>query len=252
MKWKTLIAPAILFALYSLSSCKKDSSNNAPNNPNKLKMYIEDATNTPLNEIDTFNITYDGQNRITSLYSSTIKTVYASNSNNSFTLDLYTYGAFNIHEVAFINSSLLVDSTFQYNNTNDSTTEGYVYSGKTLLRKTTYDYSKSTGAQIDTQDDYTYDNNGNMIKDIQSDGFGDVNTISTFTYGNQLLNFSTSPIYFPVQSKNLPATQTQTDGGGNLIATVTYSYVFDSAGRVTKETDAVDNGESVVKTYVYY
>jgi hypothetical protein len=67
MKWKALIASAIFLVLYSFSSCKKDSSNNAPNNPNKLKLYIEDATNTSLDEIDTFNVTYDGDNRITSL-----------------------------------------------------------------------------------------------------------------------------------------------------------------------------------------
>src|ERR1022692_1597036 len=162
MKWKALIVPVLLLALFY--SCKKDSSNNTPNNPNKLKMYIEDATNTPLNEIDSFSFTYDGDNRITSLYSSNIKTVYTYSSNNSFTLDLYTYGVLDVHEIAFINSSSFVDSTFQYDNTNDSTTEGYLYSGNTLMRETTYFYSKSSGSQINTQDDYTYDNNGNMIK----------------------------------------------------------------------------------------
>ncbi len=249
MKWKALIVPALLLVLFS--SCKKDSSNSSASNSNKLKLYIEDATNTSYNTIDSFSFTYDGQNRITSIYSTNIKTVYAYPTSNTFTLDLYTNGAFNIHEVAYINGSSLVDSTFQYNNTNDTTTEGYVYSGRLLMRKSSYTYTQATGGQIDTQDDYTYDNNGNPTKDIQSDGYGNVNTISTFTYTDKLLNYSIGPTYIP-QSKNLPATQVQTDGSGSHIATVTYTYVFDSSNRVIKETDAVDNGESVVKTYVYY
>jgi hypothetical protein len=249
MKWKTFIVPTLLLVLSS--SCKKDNSNSSASNSNRLKLYIEDATNTSYDAIDSFSFTYDGQNRITSLYSTNIKTVYAYPTSNTFTLDLYTYGVFNIHEIAYINGSSLVDSTFQYDNTNDTTTEGYIYSSRLLMRKSTYDYSAVTGAQISTQDDYTYDNNGNPIKDIQSDGYGNVNTVSTFTYTNQLLNYSIGPTYIP-QSKNLPATQVQTDGLGNHIATVAYTYVFDSSNRVIKETDAVDNGESVVKTYVYY
>ncbi len=249
MKWKALFVPAIVLVL--ISSCKKDNSNSSASNGNRLKLYIEDATNTSFNSIDSFNFTYDGQNRITSIYSANLKTMYAYPTSNSFTLDLYTYGVFNIHETAYINNSLLVDSTFQYNNTNDTTTEGYIYSGRLLMRKSSYTYTQATGAQIDTQDDYTYDNNGNPVKDIQSDGNGNVNTVSTFTYTNQLLNYSIGPTYIP-KSKNLPATQVQADGLGNHLATVTYTYVFDSSNRVIKETDAVDNGESVVKTYVYY
>lgn len=249
MKWKALIVPTLLLALFS--SCKKDSSNSSGNNSNKLKLYIEDATKTSYNAIDSFSFTYDGQNKITSIYSANLKTVYSYPTANTFTLDLYTYGVFNIHETAYINNSLLVDSTFQYNNTNDTTTEGYVYTGRLLMRKSSYTYTKATGAQIDTQDDYTYDNNDNPIKDIQSDGYGNVNMISTFTYTDKLLNYSIGPTYIP-QSKNLPGAQVQTDGSGNHIATVTYTYVFDSSNRVIKETDAFDNGESVVKTYVYY
>ncbi|HXB45956.1 MAG TPA: hypothetical protein VNV85_17950 [Puia sp.] len=249
MKWKTFLASALLVGLFF--SCKKDSSNNAQNNPNKLKMYIEDATNTSFNEIDSFNFTYDGNNRITSLFSPKLKTAFTYTSNSSFTIDLYTYGVLNVHEIAYINSSSLVDSTFQYNNTGDTTTEGYLYSGKTLLRISNYNYSKASGAQILAQDDYTSDNNGNMTKDIQSDGSGNIITISTFTYTNNPLNYYLGPTYLP-QSKFLPATQVQTDGSGGPIASVTYSYVFDSSNRVVKETDALDNGESVVKTFIYY
>ena len=250
MKLKPLLATILWLVLYSFSSCKKDNSNTT-NNSGKLKMYIEDARNTSFGEIDSFNVTYDGSNRITGLISDNLKTLY-SYSNNSFTLDLYTYGQLSVHEIFYINSSSLVDSTLQYNDTNDSTTEKYFYNGKLLTKLITYDYSKLAGAQIFSEDDYAYDNNNNLIKQVNSDGYGNINTISTITYTSKLFGFSINPIYLPVFSKNLPATQTQTDGSGNPIATVTYTYIFDSSGRVTQETDALDNGESVIKSYVYY
>ena len=248
MKWKAIIVPALVLA--SFSSCKKDSSNN-PATTNKLKMYIEDATNTPVDAIDSFSLTYDGQNRVTSLYSTSIKTVYTYNSNNTFDVDLYINGVLNVHELVYVNSSSLADSTFQYDNTADTTTEGYVYSGGLLAQLTSYNYSAVTGAQINTQDNYTFDNNGNVIKDIQSDGSGNVITITTYTYTGGILDYYIGPVYFP-QDKNLPATQIQTDGSGNLISSVAYTYVFDSSNRVIKETDAENNGQSVVKTFIYY
>jgi hypothetical protein len=252
MKLKTLIAPAILFTLFSLSACKKSNTNSTPNNPNKLKLYIEDGTNSPLNIIDTFTVSYDAENRITALTSPNLGSVYTYNSNKSFTLDLYNNSVLSIHEILFLNSQSLVDSTFQYDDTNDTTTEKYIYNGKLLTRLTDYIYSAS-GSQIDTQDDYAYDNNGNRITDTQSDGFGGVNTISTFTYTNKILNFALQPIYYPTTSMNLPASQTQTDGSGNILAAVTYAFNFDSSGRVVKEKDTdTINGYTYVKTYVYY
>jgi len=91
-----------------------------------------------------------------------------------------------------------------------------------------------------------------LTKTVQADGSGTINTITTYTYTDKPFQLTTSPAYYPLQSKNLPATETQTDGSGNPIATVTYTYTFDSQGRVTKETDAVAPGVFVVKSYVYY
>jgi len=252
MKQLTTILPIALLLTLFISSCKKENSNEpSNNNPNKLKLYIEDATNTSFGKIDSFSVSYDANNRLSALTNPNLKFVYTY-STSSFTLDLYEYNQLAIHEIYYINSSSLVDSTLQYNNTNDTTTEKYFYNGKLLTKLITYDYSTSGGAEIYSENDYTYDNNGNAIKEVDSDGNGDVNTISTFTYTDKPLNFSTSPSYLPVASKYLPATKSQTDGSGNPIATVTYSYVFDSQGRVTKETDSFDNGETVVRSYVYY
>jgi hypothetical protein len=246
MRSKTLLAVSI--AICSLASCKKNSGPNSSANSNKLKMYIEDARATPFNTIDTFYLTYDNNDRLTSLASAKLKFAYAYNSNTSFTLDLFENGLLSIHEIAFINGGTSIDSTFQFNNTHDSTTEKYLYSGSLLISKITYTYHK-LGSQVDNREVYTYDNNGNLTKTVQTGGAG---TITTYTYTDKPLQFTINPSYYPVQSKNLPATQKQTDGAGNTIATITYSYEFDSAGRVIKETDSVGNGVFVVKLYTYY
>ena len=250
MKFKTL--PAILFMIYVFTSCKKDNNNTSSNDPNKLKMYIEDGRNSSFNAIDSFNVTYDNENRVTGIISPNLKTIYTYTSNTSFTSDLYTNNQLSIHEIGYVNSALsLVDSTFQYNDTNDSTTEGYIYNGNLLTRQTTYDYSALSGSQIDMQDDYTYDNMGNVIKDIQSDGFGNINTITTFTYTNKTFNYRLEPPYIPL-SKYMPATETQTDGSGTEIISVNFTYQYDSSGRVIKETDTADNGDVIVKSFIYY
>ncbi|HTI94747.1 MAG TPA: hypothetical protein VL727_29350 [Puia sp.] len=240
-----------LSALTILASCKKNSSTDLSGNTLKLKTYIEDVQLPSSPHLtDTFAVTYDNSNRITSLASANLKFLYTY-SDKSFTLDLYQNNQLSIHELLYINSIPYLDSTFQFNNTNDSTTEKYVYNGKLLTHKTTYTYSKN-GTTVNFRNDYTYDNSGNLIKDVETDGQGNINSTSTFTYTNNPLNVSVSPVYFPIQSKYFPATQKQTDGTGTPIATITYSYLFDNAGRVSKETDMADDGEVVIKTYIYY
>jgi hypothetical protein len=238
-----------LFALCLFAACKKNGGSNSSGNSSKLKTYIEYVQAGSSIITDTFAVAYDNNNRIISVTAPNLGFVYTY-SDKSFTLDLYENSQLSIHEIAWLNSIPYVDSTFQYDNTSDTTTEGYIYNGNQLTRETTYSYSNGV-ATIDTRDDYTYDNSGNGIKDVQSDGQGNVLTISTFTYTNKPLSVTISPIYFAPGSKYLPATQQQTDGTGNLIASVTYSYVFDSSGRLTKETDTINNGEVASKTYIY-
>jgi hypothetical protein len=172
----------IVPALFLVFACKKNSGTTSSGSTDKLRLYIEDLqlAGSGSEEIDSFNVTYDNQNRITSLASPDLRFLYTYSS-QSFTLDLYENNALSIHEIAYINSASYVDSTFQYNDTNDTTTEGYAYNGAKLIRLTSYVYS-SSGTMVETRDDYTYDNSGNMVKDVQSDGNGNVNQVSTLTY----------------------------------------------------------------------
>ena len=251
MKLTPLIAFTIVCAC-ALFSCKKNSNSTSPNDPNKLKLYIEDLSQAPENKIDTFTVTYDADNRITAVTAPDLRFVYTYGSGASFTLDLYVLNALSIHEIYFLNNQMYVDSTFQYNDTNDTTTEKYVYSGTRLASLTDYDYTTFGGAQLYSEDEYQYDNNGNVTTDTQIDQYAGV-TITTSTYGSQILNFSISPSYSAMLSKNVPLTQVQTDGYGDVNASITYTYTFDSKGRVTKQT-ATDSisGYIASKIFVYY
>jgi hypothetical protein len=241
---------AALSALTILASCKKNNSTDPSSSTSKLKTYIEDVQSPYYHYTDTFAVTYDNNNRITSVASPDLKFQYTY-SDKSFTLDLYQNNMLSIHEILYLNNIPYLDSTFQFNSTNDSTTEKYAYNGKLLTRKTTYTYSKRA-TNVEFREDYTYDNNGNLIKDVETDSQGNLNATSSYTYTNNPLNVTINPVYFAPQSKYFPATQKQTDGAGNTIATITYTYLFDNSGRVTKETDVASNGGSVIKTYIYY
>jgi YD repeat-containing protein len=249
MRSKPLLAVAIVFCF--LVSCKKNN-NNSTSNPNRVKTYIEEVHGAAFVSKDTFNLTYDNSGRLISLISVSGKQkfLYAYSSNTSYTLDLYENGQFNIHERFLVGSNSLVDSTFQYNNTNDTTTEKYHYNGSQLTSLLTYDYSNRVSS-ISSRDTYTYDSKGNGIKDVTDDGYGTISSISTFTYTNYPVQVTTASTYMPVAAKNLPATRVVTDGAGNVQANFTYAYVFDSAGRLIKETDTDVSGEYGVKTYIY-
>ncbi|HVU95318.1 MAG TPA: hypothetical protein VHE34_08845 [Puia sp.] len=249
MTRKLHLAVLAVFCLYV--SCKKSSNSNSSANPNRIKSYVEAVHGTPFDQTDTFSLGYDADGRLTTMTSRTLKMTYAYNGTASFTLDLYENGQFSIHELAFIKGGTVVDSTWQYNNSHDTTTEKYIFNGNVLISKITYDYSGGLPF-VFRRNDYTYDNNGNLVKDVEGDGSGGINSITTYTYTNKTFQLATTPIYWPAQAKYLPATMTVKDGSGNPTATVTYAYVFDNAGRVTQETDAVDNGSSVVKSYIYY
>ena len=235
----------------TFAACKKNSDKTPNGASNKVKLYIQDARNTPLNTIDSFAMTYDNSNRLISQVSSKEKFVYTYSGNTSFTMDLYELGQLSIHEIGYVGSNNFLDSTFQFNDTQDSSTEKYFYNGTLLTNKISYDYSNHLST-VNMRESFTYDNNGNLIKDVQTAVGPGVSTTTTFTYTDKPIQFALSPSFVPVQAKNLPATQSQTDPAGNKIATVTYSYEFDSQGRITKETDAISGGYTVIKTYVYY
>lgn len=246
MKNVKTLSTAFLSALLFFA-CKKDPGNSGSSALYRPKTYTETITSTSLgNSSTTYNLTYDGNNRIISLAAASgtgNKFVYQYNSNNTYTMDLYNSNVLSIHEVFFINSLSFVDSTFQYNDTNDSTTEKYFYNAnKQLIKVNQYDYTKATGGILSDTHNYTYDNAGNVIKDA------DINSTLVYAYGDLRNPLSLGQLYLPV-NPNLPKMTTLMEGGITIINTQTYT--FDSNNRLISEKDVLSTGDVFVKSYTY-
>ena len=175
----TLIA---LSSIIIFSSCQKDKQPDANTNLNKVKTYTENITSPGNGTIAAiFNIGYDGNNRITSVTQTDApgnKFLFTYTSGTKYSMDLYESGSISVHEDFFLNSNSLPDSTFQYNDTQDSTTEKYLYnSNGQLVTLKEYDYSKSYGSTINNITSYTYDSNGNVVKTTDTN-----NQVETFEY----------------------------------------------------------------------
>jgi hypothetical protein len=241
-------------SLCLLASCKKNKSSNANANPNKLKTYISSSTFGTFAP-DTFLVSYDDENRLTALSGANSKYIYAY-LNNTIVFDFYLYNQLSEHWIYYLNSTPMVDSALvvtygnTFGNTPDTSTQGYVYNGNLLSKKLAYTYYNHVTYASSLWDDYTYDNNGDIVKDVEYYDSA-VEETSTFTYTTYPVNVTTNPAYMPQQSKYLPATVTYLDGNGTVSSTGTYTYSFDSMNRLTKTTITYNNGQVYVDTYVY-
>ena len=229
------------------TACQKEKSND-PNNPaaSKVKTYTEDVTEGGTHSVITFDVAYDASNRPVSIISESspgdkFLLQYGS---GSFTLDLYNSSVLSIHEVSFLNSNSFLDSTFQYNDTNDSSTEKYIYnSAKQLITRNEYDYSKANGAQLFNTTHYTYDSNGNLLS--ETDDF----SVTTYEYTTFVNNLIFVPTFLPVP-KNLVKTTTINSGGSTSV--LNHTYAFDASNRLTMEKVTDDSGNIFIKSYTYY
>jgi hypothetical protein len=245
MKITTLVIAG--FLILSIVSCKKENNNSNNSSSGQPKVYIEESRSSPVygNIKAVYNLTYDGDGRILSLISTSpaLKFVYQYNSNNTFTMDLYTNNTLDIHELLFIGPSSFVDSTFQYNNTNDTSAEKYFYnSAKQIQEKREYDYSSVFGSTLTNNEFYTYDNDGNAISQTDNNG------TYTFTYTNLPNKITLGSVYFPT-TKYLPDTQTYTSGSTTISAT--HRYSFDNSQRLIADSAFESIGDTVIKSYTY-
>ncbi len=176
---------------------------------------------------------------------SLIKFIYQYPSAAVNTLDQYSSGVLVVHENLWLNASSFLDSTYQYNDTNDTTTEKYIYNpAGQLIQLKSYIYSY-TGAVPDVTTDYIYDVNGNMIKSTDDQG-----EIITYTYYPDLVNnFSMGKAFLP-QSKNFIKTSTFENGGSPELTT--HFYTFDGSNRLVKDSSSTpDLDLTAVKSYTY-
>jgi hypothetical protein len=244
---KTPLLP-ILLVIFLFTACKK--SNDTPASNGSLpKTYTEDIRSSGFNSVTTYNLTFDGNSRITSMAAipepSIVKFIYKYTANTSLTLDLYNSNVLSIHEILWLNTSVKVDSTFQYDDSNDSTTEKYIYNAdKQLIQIRNYNYS-STGAELDHTTDYIYDNLGNATTESNSDG-----TSTSYTYYTDMPNTLNLGQLFFFQTKYLVKTASSSDSGSPI--TATHFYSFDSNNRLIKDSASTTGVDAIViKSYTY-
>jgi len=236
----------VLAGILIFFSCKKDNSANASST--RPKTYTENVTSSILgNSTTVFDLTWDKNNRLLSVVSTpappALKFVYQYSA-SSFTLDLYNSNALSIHEIVWLNAIPFIDSTFQYNDTHDTTTEKYIYNAsKQLVQSKEYSYSSVSGVTLNNTTHYTYDNNGNVI--TQTDDSG---TTTFDYYSNLLTSFTVNMSYLPV-TKNLPKTVTYNSGG--ITESAIHTYTFDGNNRLTTDKAVASNGDIIIKTYAY-
>ena len=242
----TLSVLAILSTLI-LGSCAKSNDNTNPI-VSLPKTYTEDIRSSALNSLITYNLTYDGNYKLVSMVSvpepSAIKFIFQYPNPLTATMDMYTGTALSIHENIWLNAASWADSTLQYNDTQDTTTEKYTYDANNLLLKVKYYDYHTTGSDLTKTTTYTYDAYGNAATQTDNPG-----GIYTFTYYNVANTSSIGNSFIP-GSRNL-VRSTTLDNGGPLITAMHY-YSFDNDSRLTKDSITTTGTDLVVvKSYTY-
>jgi len=230
-------------------SCSKSNSSSSNSNSTKVKTYTEDVRSTTLgNSVTTYNLNYDASGRILSMLpasGSGIKQVYTYGSGNTYTLDLYNGAVLNVHEIFYINGQSLIDSSFQYNNTNDTSTEKYIYDSNNLLIKyKNYNYSTASGSTLTDVTNYQLDSYGNTVDAT------DYNSVINYSYYSNLANTLDLGQVYKTKSYNLIQTTTYTSASTGSFS-ATESYGFDSQSRLIKDTSLVSTGDTLIRSYTY-
>jgi len=250
MSYKPLFAVLVTFCLFL--SCKKNSDSGNPDNSvpaNKPRVFIMNYHSLTSSSVDSFQLSYDKDGRMTAASSATHTYTFSYPTTASVEWDFAGTGQPSVHEKDFFMNGL-IDSSIRALDPSTSMVGKYEYSGN-LLNKLTLSLVNGGTSSIFLVESYTYDANGNTIKTVQTDGQNSYQYINEYTYTDKP---GPLPVVFPatipVPAKNLPATQVITNGT-NPERTITFDYVYDSAGRLIKETDTEDDGEVTVKTFTY-
>jgi len=254
---KSFAFAAVCIFFVSLYSCKKDttgSSNPTTTTSTKVKTYIEELQSSDRSiSIDTFNIIYNSADKIISMTSSSGGNFnYEYNTNDFFMyIGYYSHRIITVH--FFLNSNHLVDSSLQYNDTNDSSTERYIYNSKQQLVQYRHYYYRAWtgGAALESVTNYGYDSDGNLITQTEAGPDGNTTKTRRFTYNNVKNKVNISTPFYPVLHINLPVTETILDGSGAVTATVNYEYTYDSLNRVKVEKKSDSYKNVVIKKYFY-
>ena len=244
---KNLTRLTAVLLITGIFSCKK--GNDASVDSSALpKTYTEDLRSSALTTKVVYNLTYDSKNRLISLAAipepSIVKFVYQYPDDKTVTLDLYNSNQLSIHEKFWLNSISLVDSTFQYDDTQDTSTEKYFYDPNHLLTTVNnYDYANSISI-LSNKTQYSYDNNGNAL--TQADYSGTTN----FTYYTDLpYTLSVGQPYLSVPKYFIKTASSNASGS---LVTATHYYKFDSNNRLIQDSAYISGVDAIaIKSYTY-
>jgi YD repeat-containing protein len=246
MKSKNLILFSIGTALL-LAACQKDKQPDTNNHISKVKTYSEKVVSSDGDSIvANYNLSYDAQNRITAINQVEVpgnKFSFTYESDSKFSIEIYVMGALSIHEDIFLNSNHFVDSTYQYNDEGDTTSEKYIYNANNQLG-TVKEFNNSV---VDNVTTYSYDGEGNLVKTTDTD-----KQVETFDYYPDLV-FAT-PFINPLQSTT-PAhliKNHKITSNGYVVANIVSTYTFDSKNRISTITQTLDDGSVAIQTFTYF
>jgi hypothetical protein len=252
MKKITLFAAAAA-VLVIVSSCQKEPANDPlPAASLKIKTYTEDVRSSVFgNSVTTYNLSYDGNNRLTSMTdvsSPGNKFVYAYPSSSKYTMDLFVDNILEIHADYFLNNRSLIDSSFQYNNTDDTLTEKYIYNSANQLTKLYEYFYWDNISHLEATTNHTYDGAGNLIKSEDTDDY-----VYTYEYYTDKLYLQPQliPVTVLQQKANLLKKVTLTESG-SVTGSGTSTYTFDSKDRISTVKTDYSDGDVVIKTFTYF
>jgi len=255
MKQNPLLLLMIALLYGGLISCQKEVVDDLPDPVpvvTKLKTYIEDARNTPLSTIDTFDITYDVQDRIVSVIGriTGLRFLY-SYQQASYITDIKVVDHLIIRDVSFLNAAGWTDSTFQSNDEEDSSATRLIYNlNHDVIEERLYTYTTGTGSVPDGNNYYEYDANGNVLKYTEKTVTGQTISVTSYTYNDKLNTVFLTPANRPLPYKNLPVTKSVYYPGAGTESS-TYEYSYDSNNNVTSEKETGSDGSFVIKKYIY-
>jgi len=246
VKSKTLTLLSLGMVLL-LAACQKDKEPAANSNVLKIKSYSEKVVSSDGDSIvANYNLSYDANNRITALSQVEVpgnKFLFIYESDSKYSMEIYLKGALSIHEDFFLNSRHSIDSTYQYNDEEDTTSEKYLYNANNQLTTVKEFYN----SVVDNVTTYTYDNNGNVVKTTDSD-----NQVETFDYYPDLVY--AMPFTNPLQSTT-PAhliKNHKITSNGYVVANIVSTYTFDSKNRISTITQTLDDGSIAIQTFTYF
>ena len=249
---------AVTAAIILLTSCQKEAGQEPGTDPttssNRVKTYTESLTTGGDSYSASFNLSYDNNGRLSSMVSAASagdKFVFAYPSNSMYIMELFNQNQLSIHEEFYLNSDGLVDSTYQYNDTDDRRAEKYSYnSGKQLVNMKEYELPTAGNGVLVNTTSYNYDGSGNLVQTSATNG--EERQYEYFPDMKYILPIISGPGFsLPNMKVSLIKKQTVSVGGIEL-GTIDYTYTFDDKQRVSTETEVLSDGSILTRTYTYF